>query len=150
MASQTHFSVLVFDILLTFGLWHLKLIFQYFLLTAPYIGQIKATSQGVDLLLFLSYEKKRAISRSHSLKLVDLHGYGHVSLDGEIFQLRSIHMDYLVYNHKAKLLLTRNNCGLKNPSARDKVIQDPETSIQDRPDYNDWAYYKNLVHLDSW
>ena len=71
-----------------------------------------------------SYEKKRTISRSHSLKLVDLHGYGHVSLDGEIFQLRSIHWDSLVYNHKVKFLLTRNNCGLKNPSARDKVILD--------------------------
>jgi hypothetical protein len=45
---------------------------------------------------YSSYEKKRAISRSHSLKLVDRHGYGHVSLDGEIFQLSSIHWDYLV------------------------------------------------------
>jgi hypothetical protein len=68
MASQTHFSVLVFDILLTFGLWHLKLIIQYFLLTAPFIGQMKATSQSVDLLLFLSYEKKSPISRIHSSK----------------------------------------------------------------------------------
>jgi hypothetical protein len=63
MAGQTLFRLWS----LTF-FWHLKLIIQYFLLTAPFIGQMKATSQSVDLLLFLSYEKKSPISRSHSSK----------------------------------------------------------------------------------
>ncbi len=40
-SSRSHFWILVFDILLTFELWHLKLKIQYSLLAAPFWDQKK-------------------------------------------------------------------------------------------------------------
>ena len=41
---RSHFWILVFDIHLTFELWHLKLIIQYFYWHPPFRGHMKATS----------------------------------------------------------------------------------------------------------
>ena len=50
-SSRSHFWILVFDIHLTFELWHLKLKIQYFLLAPPF----KGANEGHILLAWILY-----------------------------------------------------------------------------------------------